>query len=585
MPGGVWLESHISEARCGAPGFAAYNRGAGNWLTNMGLGRGVVLQERILAGAVVLIGLCATVTAQTRPAAPVTAPSATAAFEIADIHPSRHRYSSYMGGGDLVGDRYVVRQVNVLNLIAAAYGVDEQHVLGGPMWMEWKRYDVLAKAPKGTTSDQVQPMLRALLAERLKLVARTETKVMPAYILSVGKGEPKLKKADPSEESECGYQMSPQPAPAVAGSTPSGVTVSCKNATVGQLLGMLRGTERYPLVDATGLKGKWNYELHFAWPPSPDGITVADDLKLQLGLKLELGTAPLPVVVVESVEEPSPNSPDLDKWIPPPPAQDFEVAVVNPAAPNTKHTNVQINGHEALFRGATMQFLIMYSYDDVNESTLADIPQWFLVKRWDITAKIPVDPAAKNTDVDPEDVKAMVRSLLADRFKLKVHREVRPAEGWVLVAAGPKLKKAADTGIRPTCSFGPGPDGKDPTIGNPVLTRLVTCQNVSMPEFADRLSSLFSDNLRTPVVDGTGLTGRYDLQLSFTADMRAAANAVAAAAKAAASTEGTGGVSDPGGAISLMDAFPRELGLKLEQRKEPVPVMVVDHIEEAPTEN
>jgi uncharacterized protein (TIGR03435 family) len=44
-------------------------------------------------------------------------------------------------------------------------------------------------------------------------------------------------------------------------------------------------------------------------------------------------------------------------------------------------------------------------------------------------------------------------------------------------------------------------------------------------------------------------------------------------------------VSDPGGAISLMDAFPRELGLKLEQRKEPVPVMVVDHIEEAPTEN
>jgi uncharacterized protein (TIGR03435 family) len=333
------------------------------------------------------------------------------------------------------------------------------------------------------------------------------------------------------------------------------------------------------------LKDKWDLDFHLALPTRPDGLTAADALKNQLGLRLELGTAPLPVAVVESVAEPSPNSPDLNKLIPPPAGQEFEVAVVTPAAPNTKRTNVQINGHEALFRGTTMQFLIMYSYDDVNEATLVDIPQWFLVKRWDITAKIPVDPAAKNSDVDTEDVKAMVRSLLADRFKLQVHREVRPADGWVLVAAGPKLKKAADTEIRPTCSFGPGPDGKDPRIANPVLTRLVTCLNVSMPELADRLSSLFSDNLRTPVVDGAGLPGRYDLQLSFTADIRAAANAVTAAAKAAASADGTGGVSDPGGAISLMDAFPRELGLKLEHQKEPVPVLVLDHIEETPTEN
>src|ERR1039458_8375626 len=180
--------------------------------------------------------------------------------------------------------------------------------------------------------------------------------------------------------------------------------MNSRNTPMGQLADMLRYTGRYPVMDSTGLKGNWDFEFQLAWPPRPDGLTAADALKNQLGWRLELGTAPLPVAVVESVAEPSPNSPDLNKLIPPPAEQEFEVAVVTPAAPNTKRTNVQINGHEALFRGTTMQFLIMYSYDDVNEATLVDIPQWFLVKRWDITAKIPVDPAAKNSDVDTEDV-------------------------------------------------------------------------------------------------------------------------------------------------------------------------------------
>jgi uncharacterized protein (TIGR03435 family) len=523
--------------------------------------------------------------AEVQGAAPV-APAAAVKFEIADIHSSWRRYNPYPTGGSLVGDRYVIRQVTALDLIRAAYGIEEAHILGGPMWLESKRYEVLAKAPKGATNADLQPMLRALLADRFKLVVRDDTKAMPAYLLSVGKGEPKLKKAEPSEQSGCGFKaQSPQPAPGVAGSTPPDVTAFCKNATMEQLAEMLHSTERYPVVDKTGLKGNWDFEFHFAWTPRPDGLTVADALKGQLGLKLELGTAPLPVEVVESVEEPSPNSPDLDKLMPPPANQEFEVAVIKPVPPHTR-TNVQVNGDEFSIGGGTMQFLIMYSYD-VNEAALVDIPPWFLTKRWAITAKIPVDPAAKNTNVDMEDVKAMLRSLLADRFNLKVHEEVRPSDGWELVAAGPKLKKAADTEIRPTCGNGPGPDGKDPRAANPALLRLITCQNVSMAEFAERLSSLF--NYRTPVLDGTGLTGRYDLQLLFTGDREILAATQAASASGAAGgsagVDAASGVSDPTGAISLMDAFPKELGLKLEHKKEPVPVLVVDHIEETPTEN
>jgi uncharacterized protein (TIGR03435 family) len=515
-------------------------------------------------------------------AAPAAAPRAVR-FEIADIHSSWRRYNPYLTGGTMVGDRYVIHQATALDLIRFAYGIEEPHIVGGPMWLESRRYEVLAKAPKGATNADVQPMLRALLADRFKLVMRADTKAMPAYLLSVGKGEPKLEKADPAEQGGCGFRRAPEAAPAVAGSTPPDTTAFCKNATMEQFAQLVRYNLPYPVVDKTGLKGNWDIEFHLAMPPRVDGLTAADALKGQLGLKLELGTAPLPVEVVESVEEPSPNSPDLDKLMPPA-KQEFEVAVINPVPQHTR-TNVKVNGHEFTIGGGTMQFLIMYSYD-VSEAALVDIPPWFLTKRWAITAKIPVDPATKNNNVDMEDVKAMLRSLLADRWNLKVHEEVRQEDGPVMVAAGPKLKKAVDTEIRPTCFNGPGADGKDPRAANPALMRLITCQNVSMAEFAEAFSSLF--NYRIPVVDGTGLTGRYDLQLVFTGDREiaaATAASVAAAAGGPAGADGAPAVSDPSGAITLMDALPKELGLKMEQKKEPVPVLVVGHIEEAPTEN
>jgi uncharacterized protein (TIGR03435 family) len=87
------------------------------------------------------------------------------------------------------------------------------------------------------------------------------------------------------------------------------------------------------------------------------------------------------------------------------------------------------------------------------------------------------------------------------------------------------------------------------------------------------------------VVNGTGLTGRYDLQLSYTKDMRAAALASRPANAPATTDAAAPGATDPSGAISLMDAFQRQLGLKFDQQKRPMQVLVLDHIEEVPTEN
>jgi uncharacterized protein (TIGR03435 family) len=544
-----------------------------------------LLPRRVLAVAAVLTALGAQMTAQTsHPVAP--APSAAPAFDVADVHSSYHRYAGgYGSAGALVGDRYILHQTTVLGLIGEAYDIDPDHVLGGPLWMEADRFDVLARAPAETSKEKVAQMLQTLLADRFKLVVRTDTRVMPAYVLSLGKGAPKLKQADATDQSGCGIRSaSTGPVQVGPGLPPPEVVLFCNSVTMqtfaetlhdffGRLLGAA-------VVDSTGLKGTWDLEMRMTWSPDLKGATVLDAVKNQLGLKLEAAKTPQRVVVVESVErKPTPNPPEVARQLPPADLQ-FEVAVIHPAPPGTKHTVNEVNGHEALFRGATMQFLIMYSYN-VNEAMLVDIPPWFLSTRWDITAKAPVDPASKNPQVDIDDMKAMVRSLLADRFKLKVHTEMRPADGWVMVASAPKLKNAADTEMRPTCTTGPGPDGKDPRTANPVLTGLITCRNVTMPEFADRLFTVLSDDFKAPVVDGTGLTGRYDLQLSYTKDMRAAS----AVPKAPALADGAEGVSDPSGAISLLDAFSRQLGLKFGQQKRPMQVLVLDHIEETPTEN
>ena len=556
-----------------------------------------IVAAAIMAAAIVIV-LSAGLPAQTPHPAPAAAAPAPA-FDVADLHASFRRYGGG-NGGELVGDRYLQHYATMLDLIADGYGVDSDHILGGPLWLESDHFDVNARTALGTSREKAAQMLQTLLVDRFKLAVHTEKRVMPAYVLSLGKAAPRLKPADPVEPSaakpdsanlapedgsECGLRTtSAGPVQTGPGSPPPEVMLFCKSVTLQKFaetlhdfFGRMLGG---PVVDSTGLKGTWDIEIRMTWSPDLKAATVLDAVRNQLGLKLEPAKTPQRVVVVDSVErKPAPNPPDVARLLPPADLQ-FEVAVINPAPPKTKHTVNEVNGHEAIFRGATMQFLIMYSYD-VNEAMLVDTPTWFLSTRWDITAKAPADPTSKNSQVDIDDLKTMFRSLLADRFKLKMHPDTRPVDSWVMVAASPKLKPAADTAMRPTC-IGPPLDGKDPRIANPVLTGLITCRNVSMAEFADRLHTVLSDDFKTPVAGQTGLTGRYDLQLSYTKDMRAAALGASAAARAASQADA---VSDPSGAISLLDAFSRELGLKFEQQKRPMQVLVLDHIEETPTEN
>jgi uncharacterized protein (TIGR03435 family) len=180
----------------------------------------------------------------------------------------------------------------------------------------------------------------------------------------------------------------------------------------------------------------------------------------------------------------------------------------------------------------------------------------------------------------------MLQKLLAERFKLSVHAENQTMDTYNLIALKPKLK-TSEIDTRTKCFEGPGPDGKDPRIKNPILNRLRTCQGISMVQFAQTLQTMDPDYIKTPVLDATGIDGAYDFTLSYTAYGKLFGKAApsANAASAASAADGASTAPDPNGGLSLFDALTKELGLKLEKVRRPVPVLGIDHVEEKPTEN
>ena len=496
-------------------------------------------------------------------------------FAVADVHPSPFRRQPEVRGGKLVGNRYELRDSNMLGLIARAYGVEAKYVVGGPSWLEWDRFGIFAKATPTASPSDVQDMLRGLLVDRFKLVTHADAKPQPAFILTVGKGKLQLKKG--SGETGCtGKQLD-----AAVGL----VEATCHNITMEAfataLHQMASAYATSGVVDSTGLKGTWDIDIKWTArnmldKAGPDGITLFDALNKQLGLQLTPGTAPLPVLVVDSVNEtPTPNIPDLVKLMPPPPLPEFEVSVIQPSKPDTKMDG-DISGGQIKFQGVTLDVLIRAAWDLPDDGPmLQGAPKWLTQDQYDILAKAPREPGAP--ELDEDDLRHMLQKLLTERFHLATHAEEQSLDAYNLVAANPKLKKS-DPATRTRCFQGPAPGDKDPRLDNPILNKLRTCQGITMAQLASELQNQAPGYIKTPVLDTTGITGAYDFTLSYSGSGKLVASPLAAPSDAAAA-------SDPGGALSFFDALPRELGLRLEKVKRPIPVLVIDHVDEKPTEN
>ncbi|MGD0796388.1 MAG: TIGR03435 family protein [Acidobacteriaceae bacterium] len=532
--------------------------------------------------------------AQTTANAPSAAPgSAIAAPVVADVHPSAHSfYSTYLRVVSPAKGRYVLHQATLLDMIVTAYGAEPANVVGGPPWLDFDRFDVTLQVPADATQEGANLALRALLAERFRLVAHPNVKPLPAYVMRAGASAPRLKPAaDPSGNPDCQYHMPASP-PQPGGPFPTTFTFSCRSMTMERYAQTLRtmswpAPDR-PIIDATGLKGAWDFDVTFGLKPNGQGLAIFDGVEKQLGLKIEAGTAPQPVVLVESaIEQPTPNPPGLEKVLPPPPPPAFDVAVIKPSAQQAGDFNIRREANQVTITNTSLQTLIAYAWD-ISGAMIANGPAGYAKQRWDIVAKTSVEPPPPDSPGGPrtmtvEDLRAMLRTLLADRFQLKSHIENHPAPAYTLYASGPKMKKA-DPANRTSCKDGPGADGKDPRRTNPVLSELVSCQNITIAQFAAELQTHALDYIKTPVLDATHLDGNYDFTLSFSTS-RAARGVVPAPAAADAPPGGAPADSDPTGAISLPDALSKQLGLKLALETRPVPMLVIDHLEDKPTDN
>lgn len=503
------------------------------------------------------------------------------ALEAADIHASAKVTNPGMHGGAVRGGRYELKDASMLELITTAYGVQADRVQGGPSWLSTDRWDIIAKAPEGATQANVNLMLQSLLADRFKLAVHNDNLPLPAYALTVGKGKPKIKEASESGagagQSGCQSQNSDD----------GYLHVTCRNAAMQSLADTLRlleisgSLQVIPVVDSTGLQGAWDFDFKFtsrrqrALDESASGIILlADAVDKQLGLKLEVQKIPLAVLVVDSVNQnASPNPPDTAAKLPPPPPAEFEVAEIRPSTPDEMPSGNFKNGRLDV-RALPLKELIQAAWDINSEDLIAGVPKFAESAKFDIVAKASIDPKIAS-QIDDDTVLLMLRGLLIERFKLDTHMEERQVPAYVLSAVKPKLQKA-DPANRTECVEGPGADGKDPRVGNPMLNRLMTCHNMTMAQFAELLPNRVSGYVQTQVVDSTGLADPFDFTIAFSG-VNIYNNSIRRGPD--------GKAPEPNGALSLQDALSKQLGLKLKMQKRTAQVLVVDHVEQKPVDN
>jgi len=337
------------------------------------------------------------------------------------------------------------------------------------------------------------------------------------------------------------------------------------------------------VVDSTGLEGGWDIDFQYAMGTAGGGP--ADAVILQavdkLGLKLDLGKVPQPVLAVESVnEKPSANPPGVAAALPPLPPPQFDVAAIEwPCHDNYTGSLRFESGGRVTATCMPLIGLITQAWNLGYLEQPVGAPKWLTENTTrhniSIVAKAPpgIAPDPQKSEQARDILNTMLRSLLMDRYKMAVHYEDRPMDTFTLVAAKPKLTKA-DPANRTGCTR-----QSQPSQGRSMMVRLA-CRNMTMAQFAEQIQAYDTD-IHYSVLDGTGMEGAWD----FTIDYDAMAGFYARYPQfGGAAAPPDGQASEPTGAATFAEALGK-IGLKLETHKRPEPVLVIDHIEEKPTEN
>jgi uncharacterized protein (TIGR03435 family) len=267
-----------------------------------------------------------------------------------------------------------------------------------------------------------------------------------------------------------------------------------------------------------------------------------------------------------------------------PPTPEFEVASIRPSAPPSAGGNVQVGLHldGAMVRinYFSLRDYLAMAYDMKPFQVVG--PDWLSSDRFDVSAKLP-----DNSKRDQ--IPKMLQALFRDRFKMTTHTDSKefPVYALIVGKGGSKLKDAgsgeSDPGaVNVTASGGPAgvsvnmPNGGSFTFANDQFEG----RKLTLASFADTLWRF----LDRPCVDMTGLTGAYNFTLKLAPEDYQAMRVRSAL---------SAGVNLPPQALRILDDATDEslfsaleaLGLKLEKRKAPLEVLVIDHMEKLPTSN
>ena len=269
-----------------------------------------MLRGRVVLGicaGVLLAGALRCVDGQTTATVQPMATGAHPSIEVATVKRSdpadqMHRFTTE-------GHRIFIENQTVKMMIQMSYGVHARQIVNAPPWIETERFDIQALPDVEGQPDVLQSkeMVRKLLAERFGLKFRTEKREMARYTLTVAKGGTKI---EPTKGTPDGL-------PRVNGNgTRTSMSLQMRNVSMGDVAEELQGALDRPVVDETGLKGRYDFTLK--WLRADAVPTAGDDadgalpgiftaLQEQAGLKVEPSKGDVDVLVIEHIERPEAN--------------------------------------------------------------------------------------------------------------------------------------------------------------------------------------------------------------------------------------------------------------------------------------
>jgi bla regulator protein BlaR1 len=264
------------------------------------------------------------------------------AFEVASVKPNKSG-DGRIGFQIQPGGRFTATNVPVRELIRMAYGIQSFQLVGGPDWIGSERFDIVAKAesdpppsPPGGPPGPILMMVRNLLVERFKLAVHNETRDLPIYALVMARADGRLGPQFRASQVDCaavraaarGRGGPPLAPPKPGERPPCGMfggfgRIAAGGVSIAQLAMSLSPRVNRVVLDRTGLTGLYEFELEFTpdqmpqgppppgappLPPiDPNGPSIFTALQEQLGLKLDAQRGPVEVLIIDGVEQPTPD--------------------------------------------------------------------------------------------------------------------------------------------------------------------------------------------------------------------------------------------------------------------------------------